>query len=165
MRIAIYPGTFDPLTLGHLDLVKRASQLCDRLIVAVAENSEKSSLFTLAERSDLIQYEVSILEKESDIYQRIEVMSFHKLLTDFAREQNASLVVRGLRAVADFEFEFQMASANKRLNPTLETVFLAAAEQQHFVASTLVKEVARHGGDVTSFVSDNVALALRRKFA
>jgi len=165
MHIGIYPGTFDPMTLGHLDMVRRASQLCDKLIVAVAENPGKKPLFTMAERAELIRSEIEscdILAKDANA---IEVKFFTGLLTDFARTENASIVIRGLRAVADFEYEFQMASANKRLNPNLETVFLTAAEQQHFVASTLVKEVARYGGDVTSFVSTAVAKALQNKFS
>ena len=165
MRIAVYPGTFDPMTLGHLDMVKRAAQLCEKLVVAVAENAGKSPLFSLAERTDLIRAEIDMLQADAGAAQVIEVCSFTGLLTEFAREQNASMVVRGLRAVADFEYEFQMASANKRLYPKLETVFLTAAEQQHFVASTLVKEVAKYGGDVTSFVSPTVADALYSKFS
>lgn len=165
MRIGIYPGTFDPMTLGHSDIVRRAHQLCDKLIVAVAENSSKKPLFSMEERTELIRDEITALSLGSDGHDSIEVMNFTGLLTDFARDQNASIVIRGLRAVVDFEYEFQMASANKRLNPNLETVFLTAAEQQHFVASTLVKEVARYGGDVTSFVSNRVAQALIHKFS
>ena len=165
MRIGIYPGTFDPMTLGHLDMVRRASQLCDKLIVAVAENPGKKPLFSMEERAALIKSEISDIDFGSDGGSRIEVKFFTGLLTDFARKESASMVIRGLRAVADFEYEFQMASANKRLNPNCETVFLTAAEQQHFVASTLVKEVARYGGDVTSFVSEAVATALREKFS
>ena len=165
MRIGIYPGTFDPMTLGHLDMVRRASQLCDKLIVAVAENPGKKPLFSMEERAALIKSEISDLDFGSDGGSTIEVKFFTGLLTDFARKESASMVIRGLRAVADFEYEFQMASANKRLNPNCETVFLTAAEQQHFVASTLVKEVARYGGDVTSFVSEAVATALREKFS
>jgi len=165
MRIGIYPGTFDPMTLGHLDMVRRASQLCDKLIVAVAENPGKKPLFSMEERAALIKSEISDLDFGSDGGSTIEVKFFTGLLTDFAKKESASMVIRGLRAVADFEYEFQMASANKRLNPNCETVFLTAAEQQHFVASTLVKEVARYGGDVTSFVSEAVATALREKFS
>jgi pantetheine-phosphate adenylyltransferase len=170
MRIGIYPGTFDPMTLGHLDMVRRASQLCDKLIVAVAENPGKKPLFSMEERAALIKSEIANLGigtdiSGTDVDSKIEVKFFTGLLTDFARKESASMVIRGLRAVADFEYEFQMASANKRLNPNCETVFLTAAEQQHFVASTLVKEVARYGGDVTSFVSEAVATALREKFS
>lgn len=165
MHIGIYPGTFDPMTLGHLDMVRRATQLCDKLIVAVAENPGKKPLFTMSERADIIRTEIAKCDLVAAHAKSIEVKFFTGLLTDFARNENASIVIRGLRAVADFEYEFQMASANKRLNPNLETVFLTAAEQQHFVASTLVKEVARYGGDVTSFVSEEVAEALRKKFS
>ena len=165
MHIGIYPGTFDPMTLGHLDMVRRASQLCDKLIVAVAENPGKKPLFSMAERAEIIRTEIESCDILGKDAKAIEVKFFTGLLTDFARNENASIVIRGLRAVADFEYEFQMASANKRLNPNLETVFLTAAEQQHFVASTLVKEVARYGGDVTSFVSTEVAKALQNKFS
>ena len=165
MRIGIYPGTFDPITLGHVDILRRAHQLCDKLIIAVAENPGKKPLFSMDERTKLIQSEIRTLTDENSELSDVEVLNFTGLLTDFARSQNASIVIRGLRAVADFEHEFQMASANKRLNPNLETVFLTAAEQQHFVASTLVKEVARYGGDVTSFVSKQVAEALSQKFS
>lgn len=164
MKIALYPGTFDPLTYGHLDMVRRAAALADRLVVGVAENAGKNPLFSLAERSAMLQGEIKKMALENEQFQHIEVKSFTGLLTDFARDCGAGLLVRGLRAVADFEYESQMASANKRLFPALETVFLTAAEQQHFVASSLVKEIARFGGDVSSFVPPEVAQALYQKF-
>jgi pantetheine-phosphate adenylyltransferase len=160
MTIALYPGTFDPLTYGHLDLIERAARLADKLVIGVAENAGKNPLFSLAERSDMLLEQIHKLRQENNIYQSIEVKSFTGLLTDFARETGAGLLVRGLRAVADFEYETQMAHANKRLNPALETIFLTAAEQQHFVASSLVKEIARFGGDISSFVPDEVAKRL-----
>ena len=160
MSRALYPGTFDPLTYGHLDLIRRAAGLADQLVIGVAENAGKMPLFTLSDRSEMLLEQISRMRKESEKFQRIEVKPFTGLLTDFARETGANLLVRGLRAVADFEYESQMAHANKRLNPALETIFLTAAEQQHFVASSLVKEIARFGGDVSSFVPDEVAKRL-----
>ena len=149
---ALYPGTFDPLTFGHLDMMMRASMLCNRLIVGVAENPGKNPLFSLDQRKLFVEFEINKMKAEGSIVETVEVQAFKGLLTDFAKQVNASMLIRGLRAVSDFEYEFQMASANKRLNQNLETVFLTASEQQHFVASRLVKEIARYGGDVTSFV-------------
>ena len=150
--IALYPGTFDPLTFGHLDMMMRASMLCNKLIVGVAENPGKNPLFSLDQRKIFVEFEINKMKAEGSIVETVEVQAFKGLLTDFAKRVNASMLIRGLRAVSDFEYEFQMASANKRLNQNLETVFLTASEQQHFVASRLVKEIARYGGDVTSFV-------------
>ena len=149
---ALYPGTFDPLTFGHLDMMMRASMLCNKLIVGVAENPGKNPLFSLDQRKIFVEFEINKMKAEGSIVETVEVQAFKGLLTDFAKRVNASMLIRGLRAVSDFEYEFQMASANKRLNQNLETVFLTASEQQHFVASRLVKEIARYGGDVTSFV-------------
>ena len=149
---ALYPGTFDPLTFGHLDMMMRASMLCSKLIVGVAENPGKNPLFSLDQRKLFVEFEINKMKAEGSIVETVEVQAFKGLLTDFAKQVNASMLIRGLRAVSDFEYEFQMASANKRLNQNLETVFLTASEQQHFVASRLVKEIARYGGDVTSFV-------------
>lgn len=162
-HIVIYPGTFDPLTFGHLDIIQRASRLGDELIVAVAANAGKGPLLTIEERTELVAAECRRLTDDGTVTVPVRVLNFSNLLTDFAREQGASVVVRGLRAVSDFEIEFQMASINKRLHGELETVFLMAAEQQHFVASRFVKEVARFGGDISSFVPDNVAKILATK--
>ena len=162
-RISIYPGTFDPLTFGHIDIIERAAQLGNQLIVAVAENSAKQPLFTLEERTEIVAREVQRINKTNNLLVPVLVKNFSGLLTDFADRQGAHLVIRGLRAVADFEYEFQMASINKRLQGELETVFLMAAEQQHFVASRFVKEVARFGGDVSSFVPETVAKKLATK--
>ncbi len=151
-NIALYPGTFDPLTFGHLDMVIRASTLCSKLIVGVAENPGKHPLFSLEKRRKLVESEVNEMKAKGIISENVEVQSFKGLLTEFAKLADASMLIRGLRAVSDFEYEFQMASANKRLNQNLETVFLTASEKQHFVASRLVKEIARFGGDVSSFV-------------
>ena len=154
---ALYPGTFDPLTFGHLDMMMRASMLCNKLIVGVAENPGKNPLFSLDQRKLFVEFEINKMKAEGSIVETVEVQAFKGLLTDFAKQVNASMLIRGLRAVSDFEYEFQMASANKRLNQNLETVFLTASEQQHFVASRLVKEIARYGGDVTSFVPEPIS--------
>ena len=161
-RIAIYPGTFDPLTLGHLDILRRAATVCDELIVGVAENTGKNPLFTVEERIKLVQ-QVIENEVKNDVNANIKVLGFNNLLVEFAHEQGASMIIRGLRAVSDFEYEFQMASANKRLHHSIETLFLMAAEQQHFVASRLVKEVAQYGGEIRSFVPEIVANAIAEK--
>ena len=162
-RISIYPGTFDPLTFGHIDIIERAAKLGNQLIVAIAENSGKQPLFSVDERTEIVANEVQRINKTNNLPFPVLVKNFSGLLTDFADSQGAHVVIRGLRAVADFEYEFQMASINKRLHGELETVFLMAAEQQHFVASRFVKEVARFGGDVSSFVPENVATILATK--
>jgi len=162
-RISIYPGTFDPLTFGHIDIIERAAQLGNQLIVAVAENIGKQPLFSVEERTQIVADEVQRINNTKNVPYPVLVKNFSGLLTDFADCQGAHVVIRGLRAVADFEYEFQMASINKRLHGQLETVFLMAAEQQHFVASRFVKEVARFGGDVSSFVPENVARKLASK--
>ena len=161
MRIVIYPGTFDPLTYGHLDIIERASKLGDELIVAVAANAGKGPLLSIEDRTELVAAEARRLVEDGTITTPIRVLNFSTLLTDFAREQGASVIVRGLRAVSDFEIEFQMASINKRLHGDLETVFLMAAEHQHFVASRFVKEVSRFGGDISSFVPASVVRKMR----
>ena len=160
-RIVIYPGTFDPLTYGHLDIIERASKLGDELIVAVAANAGKGPLLSIEDRTELVAAEARRLAEDGTSTTPIRILNFSTLLTDFAREQGASVIVRGLRAVSDFEIEFQMASINKRLHGDLETVFLMAAEQQHFVASRFVKEVSRFGGDISSFVPASVVRKMR----
>ena len=162
-RIVIYPGTFDPLTFGHIDIIERAARLGDELVVAVAENAGKGPLLDVEERTNLTRAETQRLMDEGRVTVPIRVKPFSSLLTDFAREERASIIVRGLRAVSDFEIEFQMASINKRLHGELETVFLMAAEHQHFVASRFVKEVGRFGGDISSFVPKAVAEVLTAK--
>lgn len=160
-RIVIYPGTFDPLTYGHLDIIERASKLGDELIVAVAANAGKCPLLSIKDRTELVAAEARRLSEDGTITTPIRVINFSTLLTDFAREQGASLIVRGLRAVSDFEIEFQMASINKRLHGDLETVFLMASEHQHFVASRFVKEVSRFNGDISIFVPASVVRKMR----
>ena len=161
-RIVIYPGTFDPLTYGHIDIIQRAARLGDELIVAVATNAGKGPLLSVEERTELVRTEAQRLIEDGTITAPIRVLNFSTLLTDFAREQNATVIVRGLRAVSDFEIEFQMASINKRLHGDLETVFLMAAEHQHFVASRFVKEVNKLGGDISSFVPASVVRKMKQ---
>jgi pantetheine-phosphate adenylyltransferase len=149
-RVGVYPGTFDPLTNGHLDVISRAARLLDKLVIGVAVNSGKGPLFSLEERVELVQAEMaSIADRNGTL---IEVRPFEGLLIDFARDQGACMIVRGLRVVADFDYEFQMAGMNYRMAPGIETVFLMASERHQFIASRLVKEVAALGGDISSFV-------------
>lgn len=159
-RIALYPGTFDPMTLGHLDILKRASRLCDRLIVGVAINRDKNPLFSLDERVEMVEHVVKPLRERIEV----EVKPFEGLLIHFVEACGASVIVRGLRAVSDFEYEFQMAGMNDRLNPDIETVFLMADPQYQTIASRLVKEIARLGGDIDPFVTPEVALRLKDRF-
>lgn len=156
VRRAIYPGSFDPITFGHLDVIERASQLCDELIIAVADNSAKHPTFSWEERIALIQESIGLRAS-------VKVERLTGLLVDFAREKDAHLVIRGLRAISDFEFEFQMALMNRRLHPDLETVFLTPKEDCTFISSRIVKEVARLGGDVRQFVPPIVADCLHKK--
>jgi len=164
-RIGLYPGTFDPLTYGHVDIIERASHICDELVIGVAQNSGKSPLFSLDERLEIVDEQIKNLLQKNRGSVTIRVESFTGLLTDFARIIEADFIVRGLRAVSDFEYEFQMASANRRLKSDLETVFLTASEHQHFVASSLVKEIARFGGDISSFVPKEVQLRIESYFS
>lgn len=157
---AVYPGTFDPITKGHFDLMRRASKLFHKVIVGVASNPKKKPLFSLEERVTMIQQE--LVEQQ---IQGVTVIGFESLLIDFAREQKASVLIRGMRAVADFEFEFQLASMNRALAPDVESVFLMPGESFSFVSSTLVKEVGKLGGDISRFVSPQVNGALQRKIA
>ncbi len=145
-RIGVYPGTFDPLTLGHMDIIRRGAKLVDRLVIGVTTNPSKSPMFTIAERMDTVRREVA------DVDGAIDVVSFDSLLMDFATREGASVIVRGLRAVADFEYEYQMAGMNQQLNRHVETVFLMADVALQPIASRLVKEIALYGGDVTKFV-------------
>jgi pantetheine-phosphate adenylyltransferase len=162
LRIGIYPGTFDPLTNGHMDIISRATKVVDTLIVCVAEHTGKDTLFTLSERLDMIQEEVRNLD--SAIKTSVEVQPFKTLLMDFAENVEASVIVRGLRAVSDFEYEFQMAGMNTRLNNEIETVFLMASDRHQFIASRFVKEIGRLGGDVSHFVSSRVKQKLIKRF-
>ena len=154
---AIYPGTFDPITNGHADLIQRASQMFSHVIVAIASNPSKKPIFTLEERVRLIKTVTGDLNN-------VEVQGFTGLLADFADQQNATVLIRGLRAVSDFEYEFQLANMNRRLNPKLESVFLTPSEENSFISSTLVKEVAMHQGKVTEFCHPEVEKALAKRF-
>jgi len=155
---AIYPGTFDPLTNGHIDLVQRATRLFDTVILAIAANPSKQPMFSLEER-------VAMAEQVFAQQPKVQVMGFSGLLADFAKHQQAQVLLRGVRAVADFEYEFQLASMNRQLNPDLDSLFMTPSEKNMFISSTLVKEVARHGGDVSSFVTPNILQALLQKFS
>ena len=157
MHIGLYPGTFDPVTNGHMDIIGRAVKLVDKLVIGVAQNDDKGPLFKTAERVEMVRCEVA------QFGDRIEVRPFSSLLMHFAEELNASIIVRGLRAVADFEYEFQMTAMNQRLNADIETVFLMADPRHQAIASRLVKEIARLDGAIDSFVSPTVAEAVRAK--
>jgi len=156
-KIVIYPGTFDPITNGHVDLIERAGRLFDKIIVAVAMSEGKNPLFDVEQR-------VSIVEEVVAPMKNIEVVGFKGLLVDFAKEHNANALLRGLRAVSDFEYEFQLANMNRRLSPDLESLFLTPAEQFSFISSTLVREIATLNGDVSQFVPIPVQRALAEKF-
>ena len=154
---AIYPGTFDPITNGHLDLVERASRMFGRVVVAVAENKNKQPLFSLEER-------VEMAERTLAAFSNVEVVGFDHLLIHCAREVGASVILRGLRAVSDFEFEFQLAGMNRHLGPDIETIFMTPSEQYAFISSSLIREIARLGGDVSPFIPGFVDQGLRRKY-
>ncbi|MGD9889228.1 MAG: pantetheine-phosphate adenylyltransferase [Halothiobacillaceae bacterium] len=157
MQSVIYPGTFDPITFGHIDVIQRAARLFGHVIVAVAENSSKNSVFSLTERTDMARTALQAVAG-------VRVESFSGLLIDFAAQHEARTVIRGLRAVSDFEYEMQLAAINRRLDARIETVFMTPAENLNFLSSTLVREIARLGGEVSEFVPENVVAALRTKF-
>lgn len=161
-RIGVYPGTFDPVTNGHLDIIGRAVKVIDKLIVAVAVNIGKGPLFNLKERVEMCRTEVAKLKLSVDV--PIEVVPFDSLLMHFVQDTKGTVIIRGLRAVSDFEYEFQMAGMNARLNPDVETMFLMASERNQFIASRFVKEIARLGGDVSSFVPKGVNEQIKAKF-
>lgn len=163
MRIGLYPGTFDPITLGHVDIIQRALELVDRLVIGVAINRDKSPLFSLEERVAMVREECDKITARSR--GEIIVHPFENLLIDCARDVGASVILRGLRAVADFEYEFQMVGMNRALDASIETVFLMADARRQAIASKLVKEIARLGGDVSKFVPPEVNAALLRRYA
>jgi pantetheine-phosphate adenylyltransferase len=161
MRIGLYPGTFDPITLGHVDIIQRAMALVDRLVIGVAINRDKGPLFTLEERVEMVEAECRAITSRTG--GEIVVHPFENLLIDCARDVGASLIIRGLRAVADFEYEFQMVGMNRALDASIETVFMMADARRQAIASKLVKEIARLGGDVSKFVTPPVVEALRTR--
>ena len=163
MRIGLYPGTFDPITLGHIDIIRRASPMVDRLVIGVAINRDKGPLFSLEERVAMIEAECAKLSAQTGT--EIVAHPFENLLIDCAQDVGAQIIVRGLRAVADFEYEFQMVGMNRKLNDSIETVFLMAEAEHQAIASKLVKEIARLGGDVSKFVTPLVNEALKTRFA
>ena len=149
-HVGVYPGTFDPVTNGHIDIIARACRIVDRLVIGVAENAGKGPIFPLDERVELVVEETDAIARRTGA--TIEVRPFSSLLVEFARQSGANVIVRGLRAVSDFDYEFQMAGMNYRLDPEIETVFLTATERHQFISSRFVKEIARLGGDISSFV-------------
>lgn len=159
--IGVYPGTFDPITKGHLHLIKRASKIVDHLIIGVAANNKKGPLFSVDERVEIVKADIATMYEK---YCEIEVRPFDNLLVHFARDVNASCIFRGLRAISDFEFEFQMTGMNARLDPNIETVFLMAADKWQFVSSSFVKEIFALGGDVSEVVTPAVEARLKEKY-
>ena len=157
MRIGIYPGSFDPVTIGHLDIIRRSSKMVDKLIIGVLNNSKKKPVFSAEERKKLIQ----IVTKDLP---NVEVETFDGLLVDFARMKNANIIFRGLRAVSDFEYELQIAQLNRTLEPELDTVFIASSAEYAYLSSSLVREIASYQGDITSLVSDELIDLVKEKF-
>jgi pantetheine-phosphate adenylyltransferase len=164
LRVGVYPGTFDPITNGHTDVILRATKIVDRLVIGVARNAGKGPLFSTDERVEIVRDELAHVA-DAETRARVEVRPFDSLLMHFAVSVDASVIIRGLRAVSDFEYEFQMAGMNSRLNATVETVFLMASDRYQFISSRFVKEIGELGGDVTPFVSARVAERLARRFA
>jgi pantetheine-phosphate adenylyltransferase len=163
-HIAIYPGTFDPVTRGHIDIIARAASITDKLIVSVAADGGKTAMFSIDERVHMVKHHINdIRDKTGPLQAEITVVPFTGLLMHFAEKQKAKMIIRGLRAVTDFDYEFQMTGMNRRLNPNIETVFLMASETNQFISSRMVKEIARLGGDISSFVPAQVKVALKEK--
>ncbi len=161
IRIGIYPGTFDPITKGHLHIIRRASKLVDKLVIGVAGNAGKTPIFNLEERVDMVKTDIANLE---DKHCEIKVVPFDNLLIDFAKAQDAQFIIRGLRAISDFEYEFQMTGMNAKLAPDIETIFLMASDSWQFVSSSFVKEIYRLGGDMKEVVTPHVLEILAEKY-
>ena len=159
-KIAVYPGTFDPLTYGHLDIIRRSLKIVDNLIIGIADNDNKKPLLSLDERKEIIQNDLKDLISDNE---NVIIKNVKSLLTDFAKSNEATCIIRGLRAVSDFEYEFQMTGMNYQLNPQIETIFLMTSDQKSFISSNLVKEVHKLGGDVSSFVTNNTIRILDDK--
>jgi pantetheine-phosphate adenylyltransferase len=164
LRVGIYPGTFDPITNGHMDIIRRAAKIVDRLVIGVARNDGKGPLFTTDERVEIVRADIA-KQLDRETADRIEVQAFESLLMKFAETAGASVIIRGLRAVSDFEYEFQMAGMNARLNTEIETVFLMSSDRYQFISSRFVKEIGALGGDVSHFVSKYVTERLAAQFA
>ena len=160
-RIGLYPGSFDPITNGHMDIIRRSLKVVDNLIVGIAVNVSKAEYFSTEERLQIIEEDI----KNIGLSDRIKIYSFEGLLMDYAKTIGANVIIRGLRAVSDFEYEFQMTGMNARLEPSIETVFLMSSENQHFISSKLVKEVFKFNGDISSFVSANVLKKMKNKLS
>ena len=160
-RIGLYPGSFDPITNGHMDIIRRSLKIVDKLIVGIAVNDSKSEYFSTEERQQIIEEDIENI----GLSDKIKIHSFEGLLMDYAKNIGASVIIRGLRAVSDFEYEFQMTGMNARLEPSIETVFLMSSENQHFISSKLVKEVFKFNGDISSFVSANVLKNMKNKLS
>src|SRR5438445_7076641 len=161
-RTGVYPGTFDPVTSGHMEVVRRSLRLVDRLVIGPATNIGKGPLFSLEERIDIIKHDIAEFSETDRA--RIKIVPFDGLLVHFVKEVGASVIIRGLRAVSDFEYEIQMANMNARMEPAIETIFLMASDRHQFIASSLVKDIARLGGDTSQFVSKKVFERLKKKF-
>jgi pantetheine-phosphate adenylyltransferase len=164
LRVGVYPGTFDPITNGHTDIILRSTKIVDRLVIGVAQNVGKGPLFSAEERVAIVQEEIAHLS-DAETRKRVEVRPYDILTMHFVMEVGGSVILRGLRAVSDFEYEFQMAGMNNRLNPKVETVFLMASDKYQFIASRFVKEIAQLGGDVSPFVSPRVAQRIAARYA
>lgn len=160
--VGVYPGTFDPVTKGHLHLIRRASRMVDKLIVGLASNERKGPLFNIEERLEMVRTDIENMPEKGCA---IEVRTFDSLLVNFARDANASCIFRGLRAVSDFEYEFQLTGMNAKLDPDIETVFLMASDKWQFVSASFVKEIASLGGNIDEFVTPQVAVALQKKYS
>lgn len=156
MKKAVFPGSFDPITNGHIDVIKRALKLFDRIVIAVANRKEKSPIFTLKERAELVKKVIADIN-------RVEVKTFKGLLVDFVKQERACTIIRGLRTISDFDYEFQMALTNRKIAPDIETIFFLASEQYAYLSASLVKEIARMGGELSEFLPKPVVLALKKK--